>query len=75
MTVSATNDWVQQLYMKEFIKPKLLPSDFYYDGNGRMVMTESYHKRRGSCCGSGCLHCPYEPRFQKGNTNLQESRQ
>jgi len=75
MTVSATNDWVQQLYMKEFIKPKLLPSDFYYDNQGRMVMTESYHKRRGSCCGSGCLHCPYDPRFQKGNTNLQESRQ
>ena len=75
MTVSATNDWVQQLYVKEFIKPKLLPSDFYYDNQGRMVMTESYHKRRGSCCGSGCLHCPYEPQYKKGNTTLQESRQ
>ncbi len=24
-----------------------------------MVLTESYLKERGYCCGSGCLHCPY----------------
>lgn len=74
MTVNSSKDWIQELYMKEFIKPKLLPTDFYYDKDGRMVMTEEYHKRRGSCCGNGCLNCPYEPRYERGNTNLQESR-
>lgn len=27
---------------------------------GYHVMTELYHLRRGSCCGSGCRHCPYD---------------
>jgi hypothetical protein len=73
MTVNASNDWVQELFVKEFVRPKLLPSDFYYNEMGNMVMTESYHIRRGKCCGSGCKHCPYEPLYQKGNTNLKES--
>ena len=71
MTVSASKDWIQELYVKEFIRPKLLPTDFYYNSDGRMVMTESYHINRGSCCGNKCLHCPYEPRYEKGNTKLQ----
>lgn len=71
MTVNASKDWIQELYVKEFMKPKLLPTDFYYNIDGRMIMTESYHKRRGSCCGSGCLNCPYEPRHKKGTTKLQ----
>lgn len=65
MTVNASKDWIQQLYVREFGN-KLLPSDYYYDNDGRMVMTESYHKKRGSCCGNGCLHCPYEPKHQRG---------
>ena len=32
--------------------------DYYWD-NGRVVFTAAYHLRRGSCCGSGCRHCPY----------------
>ena len=71
MTVNASKDWIQELYVKEFIRPKLLPTDFYYNNDGRMVMTESYHINRGSCCGNKCLHCPYEPRYEKGNTKLQ----
>ena len=71
MTVSASKDWIQELYVKEFIRPKLLPTDFYYNNDGRIVMTESYHINRGSCCGNKCLHCPYEPRYEKGNTKLQ----
>ena len=71
MTVNASKDWIQELYVKEFIRPKLLPTDFYYNSDGRMVMTESYHINRGSCCGNKCLHCPYEPRYEKGNTKLQ----
>ena len=71
MTVRTSKDWIQELYVKEFIRPKLLPTDFYYNIDGRMVMTESYHINRGSCCGNKCLHCPYEPRYEKGNTKLQ----
>jgi hypothetical protein len=71
MTVNASKDWIQELYVKEFMKPKLLPTDFYYDRDGRMVMTESYHKRRGRCCGNGCLHCPYEPKHDRGTTKLE----
>jgi len=33
--------------------------DFYYNGEGLMVLTSAYHLKRGSCCGKGCLHCPY----------------
>jgi len=52
-------------------KPKkLLPSDFYYNDKGLVVFTESYHTNRGFCCGKGCLNCPYEPKYQKGNTSL-----
>jgi hypothetical protein len=32
--------------------------DYYFDGP-YMVFTERYHLKRGSCCGSGCRHCPY----------------
>jgi len=71
MNVGASKDWIQELYVKEFINPKLLPTDFYYDKNGRMVMTEEYHKKRGKCCGNKCLHCPFEPSYEKGNTKLQ----
>ena len=36
----------------------LQPGDFYYDGP-YLVFTEQYHLRRGTCCDSGCRHCPY----------------
>ena len=29
---------------------------------GWSVFTEAYHLARGSCCGSGCRHCPYRDR-------------
>ncbi len=32
---------------------------FYYNQQGYMVLTETYHQLRGFCCKSGCLHCPY----------------
>lgn len=35
------------------------PADFYLEAGGRMVFTAHYHLKRGSCCGSGCRHCPY----------------
>jgi len=33
--------------------------DYYINADGLWVFTERYHRRRGYCCGSGCLHCPY----------------
>jgi hypothetical protein len=32
--------------------------DFYLE-DGRMVFTEAFLRRRGTCCESGCRHCPY----------------
>jgi hypothetical protein len=74
MTVSASNDWIQQLYVQETTKKSPEP-DFYKDENGRFVMTESFHIKRGSCCGSKCKHCPYDPMYDKGNTNIKKSLQ
>ena len=52
------DDWIEDLYYREFIKPKLEPKDFYWEG-GIMVMTEEYHKKRGYCCKNNCKHCPF----------------
>ena len=34
--------------------------DFYMSPEGYKVFTEQYHLKRGSCCLSGCRHCPYD---------------
>lgn len=34
--------------------------DYYYNEQGYMVLTEKYHLDRGTCCGNGCLHCPFD---------------
>ena len=34
--------------------------DFYLEDD-RVVFTAAYHIRRGTCCGSGCRHCPFDP--------------
>lgn len=68
--VPASKDWIQQLFVREFGN-KLLPTDFYWE-NGYRVMTEAYHKRRGSCCGNGCRHCPYDPKHVTGNTAIKD---
>jgi hypothetical protein len=39
---------------------KLVEGIHYYLENGLMVFTSFYHLQRGSCCASGCRHCPYE---------------
>ncbi|MFK7826760.1 MAG: NTP transferase domain-containing protein [Oligoflexales bacterium] len=33
--------------------------DYYMNDEGLMVFTAKYHLKRGYCCESGCLHCPY----------------
>lgn len=42
--------------------------DFYYEGS-YMVFTETYHLKRGFCCGNGCRHCPY-----KKNTKMNKNK-
>lgn len=48
--------------MNEFIQGK----DYYLE-KGLVIMTESYLIKRGSCCGGGCRHCPFDPIAIKGN--------
>jgi len=43
----------------------------YYLENGKVVLTEEYLARRNICCSGGCRHCPYEPRWTKGNRTLR----
>jgi hypothetical protein len=33
--------------------------DYYLNRGGLLVFTEKFLLDRGYCCGSGCLHCPY----------------
>ncbi len=41
---------------------KLVEGEDYYREGGFVVFTARYHLRRGSCCASGCRHCPYAER-------------
>jgi len=37
----------------------------YIDPNtGLLVLTATYLRDRGHCCGAGCRHCPYPPDVQ-----------
>jgi 2-iminoacetate synthase ThiH len=54
------------------VKPKKLDPSFFYEENGRKVMTEAYHINRGYCCGNRCRHCPFDPKAKKGNTTLKK---
>jgi hypothetical protein len=66
------------------MKPLIEGVDFYYNEQGLMVLTEKYHLDRGTCCGNGCRHCPFdyeqvsEPRRtqllaqRKANGNTEE---
>lgn len=42
--------------------------DYYVNEDGYIVLTEKYHLNKGSCCGNGCMHCPY------GYINVPEAR-
>jgi hypothetical protein len=32
---------------------------YYFNDYGNIVFTKQYLLEKGSCCGMGCLHCPY----------------
>lgn len=44
------------------------PKPDYYFERGLLVYTADFHLKRGSCCGSGCRHCPFIPPHLEGNT-------
>lgn len=46
--------------------------DLYYFEGSKVVFTPEYHIDRGYCCGSQCRHCPYEPKHQRDNIELEE---
>lgn len=47
--------------------------DYYIDENGLFVFTETYHLKRGYCCGNSCKHCPYKENKDINNkTNSYE---
>ena len=56
-------------------------TDFYFNEQGLMVLTEKYHRERGYCCGNGCRHCPFdyervpEPRRQELREGNEAKRQ
>jgi hypothetical protein len=33
--------------------------DFTVNEKGQVVFTSAYHLKRGWCCQSGCINCPY----------------
>jgi hypothetical protein len=37
----------------------LVEDEDYYLDQGLMVLTASFHLKRGYCCEQGCRHCPY----------------
>lgn len=44
---------------KRPILPGLNKEDYYMNEQGFVVFTAAHHQKRGYCCKSGCLHCPY----------------
>lgn len=58
------DDWISKLHFQESLNE-------YYLENGKIVYTPVYHIKRGSCCGSKCRHCPFNPKHEKGTTTLQ----
>jgi hypothetical protein len=66
-----SEDWIFQEHIKKMIKTKHNTVDFYWE-DGKMIMTEHYHAKRGSCCGNKCRHCVYEPKYEKGCTTLKK---
>lgn len=40
---------------------KLIPEiDYVINEDGNLVFTKSYLLKRGYCCQSGCMNCPYD---------------
>lgn len=65
----------EEIHYREFHQYKLQPDEFYWE-NGAVVLTETYHLRRGSCCKYGCKNCPYKgQKTCKGNANTDSNQE
>ena len=51
---------------------KFIEGIHYYMDGTRVVFTALSHLQRGSCCGNGCKHCPYDPKHKKGRVVLSK---
>jgi len=45
--------------MNQNNKPLVKNIDYIINDNGDLVFTAHYHLKRGYCCQSACLNCPY----------------
>jgi len=63
-----SDDWIYGQYVKELVVKN--EREYYLDEKGNFVFTEHYLKKRKECCGTGCRHCPFEPKHIKGNNKL-----
>ncbi len=54
------NNPVQMVVPSQYQNKELVQEIDYYIENGNFVFTQWYHRKRGSCCGNGCRHCPYQ---------------
>jgi len=56
--------------------PLIEHTDYYFNADGLMVLTQKYLEERGYCCGNGCKHCPYnyEGVPEPKKSMLQEER-
>ena len=61
MTAKTAHEDERNFFSKNIAQEQepLAPEDFYYDGP-YLVFTKAYHLKRGTCCGSGCRHCPFQ---------------
>lgn len=68
-------DWIRDLYLQEQLnKSEKRVTEIYLDENGNTVFTAHYLAKRGFCCGSGCKHCPYDPKHIKETTTLKNKQ-
>ncbi len=42
-------------YLKNLSK-----EEYYISNDGYVIFTEKYHLKRGYCCDSNCINCPYQ---------------
>ena len=54
------------------MKNEFIKDIHYYMDDTRVVFTALYHTQRRVCCGNKCKHCPYTPKYEKGNVVLAE---
>lgn len=47
--------------------------NFYINEQGNTVFTAQYHRKKGSCCHSNCLHCPYGTTLKNIGLQLHQS--